>query len=140
MSLFDFFSRKAPVAAPKAPPPIADDEEKSRRIAALLSGRGAFLAMELCGVDAVPVEYMRQVFPFTRQAILDHLAAHQLPIESFIAPHGMDLASEGDRMVLTEYDDRIGPTKRYFPDLVSARDYLLEFCLSHTYTGLDFRA
>jgi hypothetical protein len=140
MSFFDFFRSKPPAPQPHAPPPITTEEEKRRRIAALLSGQGAYLAMELCGVDHVPTEFMRMTFPFTRREILDHLAEHSIPIESFLEAHWMQLSESGGKWIVTEIDERTGPWDREFVDLKAAREFLRDYCLSHTYTGLDFSA
>lgn len=145
MSVFDAIARlfkksEAPEPLGVPPPPIDTPEEKHRRITALLTGRGAYLAMELCGVNNVPKERMRQTFPFTRQEILDHLAQHNLPIETFIAGHRMELTESNGKAIVTEHDERSGPWDSDFPDLASARAFLTKYCLSHTYTGLDFNA
>lgn len=138
MSLFDFFRPKPPAPEARIPPPIDTEEEKHKRITALLSGRGAFLAMELCGVDNVPKKFMRMTFPFTRQEILDHLAAHQLPIEFILPAHNMELSERDGKAIVTEFDERTGPWDREFDSLAEAQAFLQEYFLSHTYTGLKF--
>lgn len=113
--------------------------DKAIRLDALLRGRGAFLAMKEHGMDRVPADLMRATFPFTRNDLLDHLATSGTPLEDFARSHGISVEIQGSEVYLVEYDERFGPSRTKFPSLHAAHDWLREFFLRHTYTGIDFK-
>lgn len=113
--------------------------DKASRLDALLRGRGAFLAMKEHGVDRVPANLMRATFPFTREDLLEHLATSGTPLEDFARSHGIVVEENGYEVCLVEYDERFGPSRTKFPSLEAAHDWLRDFLLRHTYTGIDFK-
>jgi hypothetical protein len=113
--------------------------EKSARLDALLRGKGAYLAMKEHGVDRVPADLMRATFPFTREDLLEYLATSGTPIEDFARSHGIFVEEHGGDVYVVEYEERFGPSRTKFPSLQAAHDWLREYLLRHTYTGLDFK-
>jgi hypothetical protein len=113
--------------------------DKASRLDALLRGKGAYLAMKEHGVDRVPPHLMRATFPFTREDLIEHLASSGIPIEDFAGSHGITIEGKEDEVYLVEYDERFGPSRTKFPSLQAAHEWLRDFLLRHTYTGLDFK-
>lgn len=115
-----------------------DAKDIAEQIEALLSCRALCYVMKRFGVDRVDGRMYGDAFTVDRSAILDYLSSRNIDITSYARYHGLLLAKRDGKWIMTEWDEKFGPSEMVFESEFEARSWLQEYTLKHTYTGRDF--